>query len=93
VPPPVYMPNGMGPEMQQGQLAVFVRGDVRNRVIPWNEELTLARAIMAAEYVGRWDPYSVNVLRGTRSKRFSTSRLLAGDDMDLEPGDVIEIRR
>ena len=93
VPPPVFVPNGFNPQMQPGQLAVFVRGDVRNPVIPWSEELTLARAILAAEYVGRSDPHSVNVLRGTKSKRFSTTRLLAGDDMDLEPGDVVEIRR
>ena len=92
MPPPMFVPNGMGPQMQ-GQLAVFVRGDVRNPVIPWSEELTLARAILAAEYVGRWDPHSINVVRGNRSKRFSPSRLLSGEDMDLEPGDVIEIRR
>ena len=93
VPPPIYAPNGFNPQMQTGQPAVFVRGDVRNPVVPWSEELTLARAILAAEYVGRTDPHSINVLRGGKSKRFSTLRLLAGEDMDLEPGDVVEIRR
>ena len=72
---------------------MLVRGDVRNPVIPWTEDLTLARAILAADYVGRWDPHSINLIRGRRSKRFSTSMLLAGADTDLEPGDIIEIRR
>ena len=93
MPPPVYMPQGMGQQMPHGQPAVFVRGDVRNPVIPWDDELTLSRAILAAEYMGRWDPHSINVMRGRYSKRFSTSRLLSGEDMALEPGDVIEIRR
>lgn len=91
-PPPVYMPHGAQMQQQQ-QLAVFVRGDVRNPVVPWSEDLTLARAILAAEYVGRFDPHSINLIRGSRSRRFSTAMLLAGADTDLEPGDIIEIRR
>ena len=90
-PPPVYMPQGM--MQQQQQPSVLVRGDVRNPVIPWSEDLTLARAILAADYVGRWDPHTVHLIRGNRSKRFSASMLLSGADADLEPGDIIEIRR
>ncbi len=85
----MFMPQ----QMQQPELVVLFRGDVRNPRIPWTEELTLAHAILAAEYVGRWDPHSVNVIRGNRSMRFSTTRLLGGDDIDLEPGDIVEIRR
>jgi hypothetical protein len=85
------MPQG-AQQMPQ-QLAVFVRGDVRNPVVPWSEDLTLARAILAADYVGRFDPHSINLIRGNRSKRFSAAMLLAGADTELEPGDIIEIRR
>ena len=90
-PPPVYMPQGA--QMPQQQAAVFIRGEVRNRVIPWTEDLTLARAILAADYVGRFDPHSINLIRGNRSKRFSTAMLLSGEDTYVEPGDIIEIRR
>jgi len=31
------------------------RGDVKNPSVPWAEELTLAKALMAAEYTGLWD--------------------------------------
>ena len=79
-------------QMQQ-EPAVFVRGEVRNPVIPWTEDLTLARAILAADYVGRWDPHSFNLIRGNRTKRFSAAMLLSGEDAPLEPGDVIEVRR
>ena len=92
-PPPMYMDPAAQEAMRQAQMVVQVRGDVRNRVIPWNEDLTLARALVAADYIGRWDPLSVTVTRGRKTQRFSASRLLGGDDMFLEPGDVIDIHR
>ena len=93
-PPPMYMDAAaMQEAMRQAQMVVHVRGDVRNRIIPWTEELTLARALVAADYIGRWDPLSVTITRGRKTTRFSASRLLGGDDMLLEPGDVIDIHR
>jgi len=88
----MYAPQGL-PIMPQQQPAVFIRGDVRNPIVPWSEDLTLARAILAADYVGRFDPHSINLIRGNRSKRFSAAMLLSGADTELEPGDIIEIRR
>ena len=92
-PPPVFMDPAAQEAMRQAQMVVQVRGDVRNRVIRWNEELTLAGAIVEADYIGRWDPLSVTVTRGRKVQRFSASRLLSGADMFLEPGDVIDIHR
>ncbi len=93
-PPPVYAdPAAMQEEMRRAQMVVQVRGDVRNRVIPWNEDLTLAGAIVEADYFGRMQPLSVTVSRGRKVQRFSATRLLAGHDMFLEPGDVVDIHR
>ena len=94
-PPPVYMDPAAAQEaMRQAQMVVQVRrGDVRNRIIPWSEDLTLAGALIEADYIGRWDPLSVTVTRGRKVQRFSASRLLGGGDMFLEPGDVIDIHR
>ena len=79
--------------MRQAQMVVHVYGDVRNRVIPWSENLTLAAALVEADYIGRWDPLSVTVTRGRKVERFSASRLLSGADTFLEPGDRIDIHR
>ncbi|HKQ40006.1 MAG TPA: hypothetical protein VJ063_18150 [Verrucomicrobiae bacterium] len=93
-PPPAYMdPAGAQDAMRQAQMVVQVRGDVRNRVVPWNGDLTLAAALVEADYIGRLDPLSVTVTRARKVYRFSTSRLLSGGDMFLEPGDVIDIHR
>jgi hypothetical protein len=93
-PPPAYMdPATVQEAMRQAQMVVRIRGDVRNPIIPWNENLTLAGALVEADYIGRWDPLSVTVTRGRKVQRFSASRLLSGNDMFLEPGDVIDIHR
>ena len=93
-PPPAYAdPAAMQEAMRQAQMVVQVRGDVRNRVIPWSDDLTLAGALVEAHYVGRLDPLSVTVTRGRKVTRFSASRLLSGGDMFLQPGDVIDIHR
>jgi hypothetical protein len=93
-PPPAYMdPAAMQEAMRQAQMVVQVRGDVRNRIIPWSEDLTLAGALVEANYIGRWDPLSVTVTRGRKVQRFSAARLLSGVDIFLEPGDVIDIHR
>ena len=90
-PPPVYVdPAAMQAAMPQ---VVRIRGDVRNPVILWNENLTLAGALVEADYIGRWDPLSVTVTRGRKVQRFSASRLLSGNDMFLEPGDIIDVHR
>ena len=93
-PPPAYVDPAAAQEaMRQAQMVVRIRGEVRNPIIPWSENLTLAGALVEADYVGRWDPLSVTVTRGRKVQRFSASALLSGKDMFLEPGDLIQINR
>src|SRR5687767_2688568 len=81
-PPPVYMdPAGEQEAMRQAQMIVHVRGAVRNGIIPWSEDLTLAGALVEADYIGRMTPLSVTVTRGRKVQRFSAARLLSGGDM------------
>jgi hypothetical protein len=73
---------------------VWVRGDVKNRAVPWDEELTLSRAIVAAEYTGLWDPHAISILRAGQSYKVNTRDLLKQrDDPVLQPGDVVVIER
>src|ERR1019366_7118908 len=44
--------QGQGP-------CVTVNGDVRNHVVPWTEGMTLAKALVAADYLGAADPAQV----------------------------------
>ena len=73
---------------------VWIRGDVKNRAVPWDEELTLSRAIAAAEYTGLWDPHAISVVRSGQFYKVNPRDLLKQrDDPVLQPGDVVVIER
>ncbi|MGZ4971951.1 MAG: hypothetical protein ACXWDN_04260 [Limisphaerales bacterium] len=78
--------------MQQNKTSVQVRGNVKNTVIPWTEGLTMAQAIVAAEYQGAHDPSSVIIVRNGTGTEIKAVELLHGHDEPLQPGDMIEIR-
>jgi hypothetical protein len=71
--------------------SVQVVGDVKTHVIPWTDGLTLAKALVAAEYQGPGDPGSINVIRNGAPISVSPKVLLEGQDMPLEAGDRVEI--
>jgi hypothetical protein len=81
--------------MQQGQNqvpTVSVQGRVRNNIVPWTEDLTIAKAIVAAEYYGHTDPTQIILVRQRVAKRIDPRTLLSGEDVPLLPGDIIELR-
>src|SRR5438876_688169 len=70
---------------------VTVFGPVRNSIVPWEEELTVAKAIVAADYLGASDPHQIIVVRKGRGIRVDPKQLLKGKDIPLQPGDVIQM--
>jgi len=75
------------------QPAVFFQGDVRNPRVPWREGLTLAEALLAAQYTWGWDPRTITVSRDGQKHRVNPKNLLRGQENPvLEAGDVIEVR-
>ena len=74
--------------------AVWFRGPVRNPRVPWKENLTLAQAIVAADYASQLDPTRIIIFRQGQTYRVDPRRLLRGlEDPALEPGDIVEIGR
>ena len=76
--------QGQGP-------CVTVNGEVRNHVVPWTEGLTLAKALVAADYLGAADPAQIIILRNGVGKRVEPKQLLSGVDIPLQPGDVVHL--
>jgi hypothetical protein len=70
---------------------VTVTGPVRNRIIPWTEDLTLAKAIVAAEYTGYLNPRLIRVIRDGQATEIKPSALLNREDMPLQAGDTIQV--
>ena len=85
--------QAMARAQQAREPSVMVIGAVRNPQIPWTEELTVAKAIVEAQYYGLHDPTAIVVLRAGKEIRINPRQLLAGDDLPLEPGDTLEIRQ
>jgi hypothetical protein len=78
--------------MQQTATTVQIRGNVKNTSIPWTEGLTLAKAIVAAEYQGAHDPASVIIVRKGMAIEINAAELLQGHDEPLQAGDVVQIQ-
>ncbi|MDB6053454.1 MAG: hypothetical protein JWN25_977 [Verrucomicrobiales bacterium] len=70
---------------------VAVVGNVQNHAIDWRAGLTVATAILTAQYVPETTPAEIRIYHRNRIVRFSGEELLAGRDEPVFTGDKIEI--
>jgi hypothetical protein len=78
--------------MQRAQgPSVTINGEVRNHVVPWTNGLTVAQALIAAEYCGAHDPGQVIVVHGGIATRLDPKQLLSGVDIPLQAGDILQL--
>jgi len=82
--PPEISPNSSLPAA-----GITVVGAVQNSRITWTSGLTLAQAIIQADYRGTADPTEMILVRGGQSAVFPLRDLLQNGDVPLEPGDQI----
>ena len=79
-------------QQQQGPI-VTVLGQVRNRTIPWTEDLPLSQVLIAADYHGFMDPRAIVIIRNGQRFKVNVKHLLRGtEDPLVEPGDTIQIQ-
>jgi len=76
----------------QSRNSATVIGTVRNPLVPWTEDLTLARALVAADYYARGNPREIIIVRNGQPLTVDPKRLLQGEDIPLEAGDVVNIK-
>ena len=80
--------------MQPRPPTVSVFGQVRNQNVNWTDDLTLTKAIVAADYFGSRNPRAIVIIRNGQAMSIDPKLLLnGGQDPPLEPGDVVELRR
>lgn len=77
-------------QMQNAQPTVSVAGQVRNPIQPWMDGLMLSQAIINAGYTGR-QPSRILIVRSGRAIRVDPKKLLEGEDMPLQVGDIVQI--
>jgi hypothetical protein len=71
---------------------VTIIGPVRTPALTWSPDLTLARAIVAAGYIPSAEPRQIVIIRNGIVTQVDPSRLLAGEDIPLQQGDVVQIQ-
>ena len=73
------------------RLVVRVEGNVRNPQIQWTDGMSLMEAIVKAECTDQHDPREIVVVRQNQRIRVDLKAFLGGEDVLLEPGDIVEI--
>jgi hypothetical protein len=81
---------------QQQQLTVDskvrILGKVRNPVLDWGPGLTLARALVEADYESARTPTAITIYRNNQQMDIDPQQLLDGEDYPLFAGDIVFIR-
>jgi protein involved in polysaccharide export with SLBB domain len=77
--------------MKQTGNTVSISGEVQNPIVEWKEGMTLAQAILAADYRGARDPREIRIYRNGEMFSIDARQLLRGHDELLKPGDRIEL--
>jgi hypothetical protein len=73
--------------------AVMFTGDVKMQLVQWVEGITLAEALLMAQYTGSWDPHTITVTRNGIRYNINVRKFLRGEDNpELQAGDTVEVR-
>jgi len=72
--------------------SVTLIGAFRNRTVPWTQDLTVAKAILAAGYLGKEDPAEILLVRNGQATSIDPKLLLNGHDLPLEAADILQIK-
>jgi hypothetical protein len=81
-------------QQQQGNSpGVTLRGAVQHSFVPWRPGLTLGQAIVSAVYEAEADPSIIIIHRNGEAISIDPKQLLAGTEIPLERGDVIELQQ
>ena len=71
---------------------VAILGPVQYPSLTWTSDLTVTKAIVAADYVDPGSPSQITVYRQHTSFTVDPQSLLNGEDVALLPGDVLKLQ-
>jgi len=73
---------------------ITIHGPVANEVIPWVDDLTLAQALLQADYQAPTNPKRITITRNQGEiVQVNMRSFLNGNDIPLQPGDRIDVAR
>ncbi len=72
---------------------VTIQGNVQYPAVVWHDEMTLARALLLAQYRGYGNPFGISITRNGRRYPINMNQFLRGQiNPLLNPGDLVEVR-
>ncbi len=78
--------------MRQAQgPSVTIMGPVATPILPWTADLTLTKALVQANYLPSSQPKEILIIRQGRAFTVEPEKLLSGEDVPLEQGDVVKL--
>ena len=89
-PEPAAVP-GLFTPLERQTCVLFV-GPFQHRVVPWFDGLTLAQSLVAARYLSPEDPQVIVLTRDGVPVEFDAAALLRGEDLLMQPGDLVGVR-
>ena len=78
---------------QPQQAVVSFIGPVKNPTIAWTQDLTLAKGILSAVYIGAREPRQIMIVRNSQAIPIDPKRLLSGEDIPLASGDLVQLNQ
>jgi len=75
-----------------GDPQVRILGAVKNPLLIWSDGLTLARALVLAEYQRNSAPSSITIYRNNQPLQIDPQAVLNGADYPLFPGDIVYLQ-
>ena len=76
---------------RSGIEVIRVTGPFQRPVVLWRQEMTLAQVILEAGYLEPGDPNQIIIQRGPTTLPIDPAILLRGEDVPVEPRDVIHV--
>ena len=71
---------------------IIVIGQVDNNTVPWSDDLTLANALISANYQLKTGPSKITITRDGQTFPVNVRDFLkGGNDIPLQPGDRIDL--
>jgi hypothetical protein len=87
------LPQSTAPQIQQStDPQVRILGPVKNPVLMWSDGLTLAHALVEAEYQRPNTPKAITIYRNNQPISIDPQTVLQGADYLLFPGDIVYIQ-
>ena len=76
---------------EEERTSIRVVGDVKTQEVPWQDGLTLAKVLLAAQYEDGDGPSEIFIDRRGMRIPVVMKAFLKGHDVVLEPGDTVEV--